>query len=104
MLKNRPLGFSLEGERAHLRGASHPSRLGGLLRRRDVLPGLVVARAVSTMQRVEDAKPGCPRGIQDPQHVRHAVVFLRNTFQAIPELASFGDEIVVWIDHESAVS
>ena len=39
----------------------HPGRL---LDRRDVLPGLVVAGTVSTMQRVEDTKARLPRSIQ----------------------------------------
>src|SRR5215472_1751265 len=57
--------------RAVFEALSRPRRL---LNRRNVLPSLVVARAVSMMQRVEDAKPRLTRGIEDPQHVRHAVI------------------------------
>src|SRR6516162_7953932 len=50
-----------------------------LLNGRDVLPGLVVARTVSMMQRVEDVKPRLPRGIEDLRHMRHAVICFGDT-------------------------
>src|SRR5262245_12439303 len=59
-------------------------RPGGLLSRRDVLPGLVVARTVSTMQRIADAKPRRSRRIQDLQHVRHTTIRLGHRLQTRP--------------------
>src|SRR5262249_37322394 len=55
-----------------------------LLDRRNVLPGLVVARPESMMHGVEDPKLRVPGGIQDLQHVGNAVVRFSNTLQAIP--------------------
>src|SRR5689334_8845455 len=55
---------------------------------RDVLPAFVVARAVTMMHGIEDAKlrPAC--GIQNPQHVRDAVVRFSNCLDARPDLAA----------------
>src|SRR5262249_34519935 len=55
-----------------------------LLDRRNVLPGLVVARAISMMQRIEDAKPRRPRRIEDLDHMSNILVRFSNTLQAIP--------------------
>jgi hypothetical protein len=88
---------NLAAPRAVLEGLSRPR---GLLNRSDVLPCLVVPGTISTMQRVEHAKPGSPRGIQDLQHVRDATIGLRDTAQAIPDLAALGNEIVVRVDHQ----
>src|SRR5262249_23508859 len=75
------LGPDLPTPRAVFEALSRPRRpLNG----RNVLPSLVVARAVSMMQRVEDAKPRLTRGIEDLQHMRHAVIGFCNTLQAIP--------------------
>src|SRR5215470_16611687 len=49
-------------------------RPGCLLDRRDVLPGLVVAGTVSTMQRIEDAPPRLPCRLQDLHHMRHTAI------------------------------
>src|SRR5882762_10657285 len=53
----------------------HP---GCLLDRRDVLPGLVVAGTVSTMQRVEDTKARLP----------NVAIGFRNSLEATPQLAA----------------
>src|SRR5436190_12620412 len=66
--------------------------------RRNVLPGLVVARTVTTMQRIEDAKLRPPRGIQDLPHVWNTFVSFGNALQAIPYFAAIGNEIIVGID------
>src|SRR5262249_10275629 len=55
-----------------------------LLDGRNVLPTLVVARAISMMQRIEDADVRLPRRIQDSQHIRNTVVRFGNALQAIP--------------------
>jgi hypothetical protein len=77
----------------HLTGPTRP------LDWRNVLPGLVVARAVSMMQRVEDPKLSLPPRIQDLQHVWDT---RGNALQAIPYFASLGNEIVVRIDDEDS--
>ena len=71
-----------------------------LLNGRYVLPSLVVARTVSTMQRIEDAKLRLPRGIEDLLHMRNAVIRFRNGPDAVPYFTSLGNEIVIRIDHE----
>ena len=52
------------------------------------------------MQRIENAKLRIPSSIQNLQHVRNTLIRFRNSFQAIPYLASLGDEIVVRVDNE----
>ena len=52
------------------------------------------------MQRVDDAEVGFSGGGEDAQHVRNAVICLRNDLDAIPDLAALGDEIGVWVDKE----
>src|SRR5262245_58791730 len=79
-----------------LEGLSLP---GCLLDGSNVLPGLIVAGAVSMMQRIEDAKPRLARSIQDLQHVRDTTIRFCYRLQAIPYLASLGNEVVVRIDH-----
>src|SRR5207245_1753621 len=59
-------------------------RPGCLLDRRDVPPTLVVAGAIATMQRIEDAQPRLPRRMQDLHHMRHTAIRFRNSLQAIP--------------------
>src|SRR2546422_2547733 len=44
--------------------------------RGDVLPGLVVARTIPVMHRIEDAKPSFPRRVQNLQHIRNTAVCL----------------------------
>src|SRR5262249_2830091 len=78
-------------------GLMHPSRL---LRRRNVLPGLVVAWAVSMMQRIENAKPRLPCSSQDLQHICNTIICLCDRPQAVPYFAFLGYEIVVRIDDE----
>src|SRR5271165_6368426 len=91
------LGTDFAAPRAVFEGLSLPRYL---LNRRNVLPGFVVARTVSTMHRVEDAKPCVARGIQDLQHMRNAVIRFCNTPNAVPYLASIGNEVVIRIDHK----
>src|SRR5262245_60455543 len=66
----------------------------------DVLPVLVVSGSVSTMQRVERAQSRLSRRAQDLQHVGHALVGFGHALQPIPDLAAFGNEVVVRIDDE----
>src|SRR6266403_3304669 len=67
--------------RAVFEGLSLPPRL---LDRRNVLPGLVVARTISMMQCIEDPKLRLPRRIQDLQHMRDAVIRFCNSPNAVP--------------------
>jgi hypothetical protein len=69
---------------------------------RNGLPGLVVARAILTMQRMENADVRFSRGIEDLQHMRNAMIGFGDALQAIPYLASLGNEIVVRIDHQES--
>ena len=46
------------------------------------------------MQRIEDAKSRLPHGIQDLQHVRNTLISFCNSLDAVPYLATLGDEIV----------
>src|SRR5215470_5262767 len=66
----------------------------------DVFPGLIVGRAVSMMERIEDANPHVPRRIQKLQHIRNAIICLCNISDAIPYFASLGNEMVVGIDDQ----
>src|SRR5437762_14331329 len=52
------------------------------------------------MQRIENAKLGLPRGIEDLQHIRNTVVRFGNALQAIPYFASLRNEVVIWIDRQ----
>ena len=52
------------------------------------------------MQRIEDAKLRLPRSIQDLQHMRNTLICFCNSLQAIPYLASLGNEVVIRIDHQ----
>src|SRR5262249_26957628 len=52
------------------------------------------------MQRIEDAKPRLSRRIQNLQHMGNTTICFCDSLQAIPYLASFGNEIVVRIDDE----
>jgi hypothetical protein len=55
-----------------------------LLNGGNVLPSLVVARPVSTMRHIEDAKFCLPRRIQDLQHMRNAVIRFGNRPNCVP--------------------
>src|SRR5262249_47382424 len=72
----------------------------GLLDWRNVRPGLVVAWAVSVMQRIEDAKTRLPRRVEHLRHMQHTAIGFGNGLQATPELAALGDKIVIRIDHQ----
>src|SRR5262245_21949497 len=75
------LATDLATPRAVFEGLMRPRCL---LNGRNVLPSLIVARTVSMMQRIEDPKLGLPRGIQDLQHMRNAVIRLCNSPNAVP--------------------
>src|SRR5262249_41568669 len=49
---------------------------------------------------VEDAETGVSRGGEDAEHIRNALIGLGNGLDAVPDLAAFGDEIVIGIDYE----
>src|SRR5262249_23491856 len=85
------LAADLPAPRAVFEGFVRP---GCLLSGRNVLPGLVVARAISTVERIEDAKLRLPRRIQDLQHMRNTLVGFSHTLQAIPYFPALGNEIV----------
>src|SRR5215831_13808044 len=72
----------------------------GSLDRRDVRPCFVVACTISMMHGIEDAKLRCARGIQDLQHVGNAFVCFSDSFDAGPDLAALGNEVVVGIHHQ----
>src|SRR5215469_16205523 len=76
------------------------SRPRKLLDRRNVLPVLVVARAVTMMQRIEDAKLRLPRSIQDLQHMRNATIRFCNGPNSVPYLPTFRHESGVGVDDE----
>src|SRR5215470_18034532 len=92
----RELGSELATPRAVLECFSRPRRL---LNRRNVRPGLVVAWAVSMMHCKENPLLRLPRGIEDLLHMGNAVVRIGNGFDARPDLAALGNEVVVRIDH-----
>jgi hypothetical protein len=52
------------------------------------------------MQGIEDPELRLSRRIEDLQHIGNAAIRLCNRPNAIPDLASLGDEVVVRIDHE----
>src|SRR5581483_3465870 len=78
---------------------SEPCRL---LNGRNVSPGFIIAGTVSMMHCVEDMKPCIPCRVQDREHVRDAVVRLCDPPDARPDLATLGDEVVVWINHQES--
>jgi hypothetical protein len=55
------------------------------------------------MHGIEDAKLHYARRIQDPQHVGNAAVCFSDSFDAGPDLAALGNEIVVGSTTKSAV-
>src|SRR5262249_16239009 len=75
-------------------------RPGGLLYGRDVLPRLVVARTVPSVQRVEDAEPRLPRRLQNLQHVLNAVIGFRDRADPSPAFAALGNKIVIRVDQQ----
>src|SRR5215469_2180998 len=90
-------GTELSPPRSILKCLSRP---GCFLNRRDVLPGLVVARTVTMMHRIENAQPNLSRSDQQLQHIRYAAICFGNALDAIPYLAALRYEIVVGIDDE----
>ena len=52
------------------------------------------------MQRIEDTKLRLPRRTQDLHYMRNTRIGFCHRLQAIPEFASFGNEIVIRIDDE----
>ena len=64
----------------------------------DVFPGFVIAGTVTMMHGVEDAEPCVAASIQDSQHIWNAVVGFCNGLNVVPDLAAFGNEVVVRID------
>ena len=91
------LAADLATPRAAFEGLSRPRCP---LDRCNILPGLLVARTVSMMQRIENAKFRLPRSIQDLQHVSNTIIGFGYVLQAIPYLAALGNEVVVGIDHK----
>src|SRR5215831_15998554 len=73
---------------------------GGPLNGRNVLPGFVVAGTVSAMHRIEDVNSCVARGIQHLQHVRNAPIRFGDAPNAVPYLASLGNEVIVGIDYD----
>jgi hypothetical protein len=52
------------------------------------------------MHGIEDPKLRLARGVQNFQHMGDAVVGFGNSFDARPDLAAFGNEVVIRIDHQ----
>jgi hypothetical protein len=52
------------------------------------------------MHGIEDPKLRLARRVQNFQHMRDAVVGFGNSFDARPDLAAFGNEVIVGIDHQ----
>jgi hypothetical protein len=76
------------------------TRPGSLLDGRDILPRLVVAGTVATMQRIENTKFRRARCIQDLEHIGNTIIRFGHSLQVRPEFATFGNEIVVRINDE----
>src|SRR3954452_11312685 len=68
----------------------------------DVLPGLVIAGTVPTVQRVENPDVGRTRLVEHLLHVRDAAVGFGDSLQPVPHLAALGDEVVVRVDHHKS--
>src|SRR5262245_40007071 len=77
----RELAADLAAPGPVLEGLMRPGRL---LDGSNVLPGLVVARAIPMMQRIEDAELRLPRRIENLQHVWNTVIRFCDGLQAIP--------------------
>src|SRR5262249_36693836 len=71
-----------------------------LLDGRDVLPALVIAWAIPMVHRVEDAEPSFPCGGDELEHMSDGMGCCRNALDAVPDLAAFGDEIVVRVNQQ----
>ena len=90
------LGAELAAPCAKFEGPVLPC---ALLNGRNVFPRFVVARAIAMMHGIEDPQLRFARGLQNFQHVGDAVVGFGNGLDARPDLATFGNEVVVGIDH-----
>src|SRR5262249_41558399 len=66
----------------------------GALNRRHVGPRFVVARTISMMHGIEDAKLRRARGVKNLQHVGNAAVCFSHRLDAGPDLAALRNEIV----------
>src|SRR6185369_934952 len=75
------------------------ARPRSLLDGRDVLPRLVIAGTVATMQRIENMKFRRARRIQDLEHIGNTIIRFGHSLQVRPEFASLGNEIVIRIDN-----
>src|SRR5262249_44962775 len=71
-----------------------------LLNGRDIFPDLVVSGTVPVMHRIEDRQSRFPCRSQDLQHMRNTLISFCHSFNAIPQLAPFGYEVIVRIDHQ----
>jgi hypothetical protein len=91
------LGAEFAAPGAVLEGLALPRRPldGG-----DVLPCLVIAGTVAMMHGIEYPKLRLARRVQNFQHMGYTVVGLGNSFDARPDLATFGNEVVVGIDDQ----
>src|ERR1700722_16246960 len=69
---------------------------------RDVLPGLVVAIAISSMHRVEHPDTSFSRCFKKPLHMRNTLIPLGDALYAIPDLAALGNEVVIRIDQDNS--
>src|SRR5262245_36217445 len=78
----REFGSDLAAPRTGFKGLALPSCF---LYRRDVLPGLVVARTISMMKRVEDSESRVTRGAHNPEHVRNTTIRFRNRLDPVPQ-------------------
>src|SRR5262245_57420294 len=88
-------GPELAAPRAQLEGPVLPCTF---LNGRNVFPRLIVARAVAMMHGIEDAELCPSRGVENVQHVGNEVVGFGYSLDARPDLAAFGNEVVVGID------
>src|SRR5215468_449949 len=68
----------------------------------DIRPRLIIARTVAMMHGVEDPQLRLARRIQDLKHVGDTLVGFGDRLDAGPDLATFGDEVVIRIDHEQS--
>src|SRR6476619_339878 len=102
LLRDNFAGFRLEtGANLATPGAvfENFTRPARLLDGRDVSPRLVIARAVSMVERIENADSGTSGCVQNRLHMWDTTVGLRNSLYTRPYLAAFRNEIVIGIDN-----
>src|SRR5579872_2022258 len=73
---------------------------GCLLDWRHILPCLVVAGAISPMERVEHSDSRPPSSVENLHHVGNTLVRFGDALQTVPHLTALGDEVVVGIDDD----